>query len=115
MIVNIFVRAASLFGGIAVNKAISNAVSVVLPVSKAAFMNDPVAVIGTVIIQAVASDAVMSYVEARIVGALDNIAQDTLSTAIAQAEVANAAAEAAQTAADHIANPVKPAPKPAKN
>jgi len=70
MIPQIILRAVSLFGGIAVQKAVNN----VLPVSIDLVKKDAVGAIGTVLIQAAAADVVMSYIEGRIVGALDSIA-----------------------------------------
>jgi hypothetical protein len=71
MIIPQFVlRTVTLFGGIAVEKAMNK----ILPVSMDEFKKDAVATIGTALIQAAAVDSIMTYIENRIVNTFENIA-----------------------------------------
>lgn len=72
MIPNLVIRTITLFGGICVSRAVNK----VLPVNTAMFKDDPIGTIGTTIVQAAVSDAVMTYIENRIVETLDSIAID---------------------------------------
>lgn len=70
MLAPFLIRTVTLFGGIAVSKALSK----VLPVNPEMFKGDPIGTIGATILQAAAADAVMGYIENRIVEGLDAIA-----------------------------------------
>lgn len=70
MITSFLIRTVTVFGGIAVSKALNK----VLPINTAAFQGDPVGTIGATIIQAAAADAIMGYIETRIIETLDSIA-----------------------------------------
>lgn len=70
IIPQLILRTVSLFGGIAVERAINK----VLPVSLDLLKNDTIATIGTAIIQAAAADMVMTYIEDRLIDTFDGIA-----------------------------------------
>jgi hypothetical protein len=69
VIPQIIMRTIGLFGGIAVERAVNK----VLPISMEALKSDTIATIGAGIIQAVASDFIMTYVEDRLIDAFDGI------------------------------------------
>jgi hypothetical protein len=69
IIPTIVLRTISLFGGIAVERSINK----ILPISLDLLKSDTIATIGTAIIQAAASDAIMTYIEDRLIDAFDGI------------------------------------------
>lgn len=76
-------RGVSVFAGIAVTKTVSK----ILPVSVEGLKADPVSTIGSVLVNAVLTDATVKFVEDKVVDILDSIAvAQAVTAAQAQSE-----------------------------